>query len=120
MLLLDLRNQLSLDKCNWEDVHYYGTILDTNHKILDWNRNFWRHARRWGGSAGEGRENWRGGLRCGNVPVQNNVNRFLFQKAKYIWQLFFEIEVNSGKMFTEPRSGEVNIPKATIHRDWKE
>ena len=120
MLLLDLRNQLSLDKCNWEDVHYYGTILDTNHKILDWNRDFWRHARRWGGSAGEGREIWRGGLRCGNVPVQNNVNRFLFQKAKYIWQLFFEIEVNSGKMFTEPRSGEVNIPKATIHRDWKE
>ena len=83
MLLLDLRNQLSLDKCNWEDVHYYGTILDTNHKILDWNRDFWRHARRWGGSAGEGREIWRGGLRCGNVPVQNNVNRFLFQKAKY-------------------------------------
>ena len=32
-------------------------------------------------------------------------------------QLFFEIEVNSGKIFTEPRSGEVNIPKATIHRD---
>ena len=63
MLLLDLRNQLSLDKYNWEDVHYYGTILDTNHKILDWN---------------------------------------------------------SGKMFTEPRSGEVNIPKATIHRDWKQ
>ena len=25
-----------------------------------------------------------GGLRCGNVPVQNNVNRFLFKKAKYI------------------------------------
>ena len=25
-----------------------------------------------------------GGLRCGNAPVQNNVNRFLFQKAKYI------------------------------------
>ena len=89
MLLLDLRNQLSLDKYNWEDVHYYGKILDTNHKILDWNRDFWRHARRWGSSAGEGREIWRGGgggggLRCGNVPVQNNVNRFLFKKAKYI------------------------------------
>ena len=24
-------------------------------------------------------------------------------------QLFFEIEVNSGRIFTEPRSGEVNI-----------
>ena len=31
--------------------------------------------------------------------------------------LFFEIEGNSGKIFTEPRSGDVNIPKATIHRD---
>ena len=45
--------------------------------------------------------------------------------VKWLWnmiisQLFFEIEVNSGKIFTEPRSGEVNIPKATIHRDWKE
>ena len=62
MLLIDLRNQLSLDKYNWEDVHYHGTILDTNHKILDWNRDFWRHARRWGSSAGEGREIWRGGV----------------------------------------------------------
>ena len=25
------------------------------------------------------------------------------------YQLFFEIEVNSGRIFTEPRSGEVNI-----------
>ena len=33
MLLLDLRNQLELDKYNWEDVHYYGTILDTSHQI---------------------------------------------------------------------------------------
>ena len=32
-------------------------------------------------------------------------------------QLFFEIEVNSGWVFTDVRSGEVNIPKATIHRD---
>ena len=23
-------------------------------------------------------------MRCGNVPVKNNANRFLFQKAKYI------------------------------------
>ena len=35
-------------------------------------------AERFGGVGGGG------GLRCGNVPVQNNVNRFLFQKAKYI------------------------------------
>ena len=28
---------------------------------------------------------------------------------RYIYQLIFEIEVNSGRIFTEPRSGEVNI-----------
>ena len=27
--------------------------------------------------------------------------------------------MNSGKICTEPRSGEVNISKATIHRDLK-
>ena len=36
------------------------------------------------------------------------------------YQLFIEIEVNSGSLFTEAQSGEVNIPKATVHRDWKE
>ena len=34
--------------------------------------------------------------------------------VSHIQQLFFEIEVNSGWIC------EVNIPKATIHRDWKE
>ena len=33
--------------------------------------------------------------------------------------LFFEIDVNSGWIFCELWSGEVNIPKATTHRDWK-
>ena len=31
--------------------------------------------------------------------------------------LFSEIEVNSGRIFTDMRSMEVNILKATIHRD---
>ena len=30
----------------------------------------------------------------------------------HILQLFFEVEVNNGCIFTESRSGEVNIPKA--------
>ena len=34
-----------------------------------------------------------------------------------IQQLFSEIEVNSGRIFTDMLSMEVNILKATIHRD---
>ena len=89
MFLLDLRNQLSLDKYNWEDVHYYGTILDTNHKY--WTEIGTSDATHGGEAAQLGRAErfggvgrGGGGLRCGNVPVQNNVNRFLFKKAKYI------------------------------------
>ena len=33
-------------------------------------------------------------MRCGNVPVKNNENRFLFQKAKYIHPYPFPL-VNS-------------------------
>ena len=34
--------------------------------------------------------------------------------------IFSEIEVNSGKIFTDMRTIEVIILKATLHQDWKE
>ena len=49
----------------------------------------------------------------------STVLRSIFKKTKtlYIQQLFFEIEVNIGRLYTEPQSGDVNIRKATNHRD---
>ena len=35
--------------------------------------------------------------------------RAIMTVSNKLQQLFFEIEVNSGRIFTEPRSGEVNI-----------
>ena len=53
---------------------------------------------------------------CPKTNRNNNTAVSSYERQKNE-QLFFQIEVNSGSIFTEPRSGEVNIPKATIHRD---
>ena len=43
-----------------------------------------------------------------NDPLAS-LERLRGRRIVLIKQLFFEIEVNSGRIFTEPRSGEVNI-----------
>ena len=43
-------------------IHYYTVVL------YFWGREIWGVGKR---------------VRCGNVPVDNNANRFLFQKANY-------------------------------------
>ena len=45
------------------------------------------------------------------------VNVLLSPSLYMLIQLFSEIEVNSGRIFTDMRSMEVNILIATIHRD---
>ena len=45
------------------------------------------------------------------------INDMLLEKKSTIQQLFSEIEVNSSRILTDMRRMEVDILKATIHRD---
>ena len=38
-----------------------------------------------GGGGGGGVRGIGGGVGCGNVPIKNNANHILFQKAKYMY-----------------------------------
>ena len=60
---------LSKRDCNYPSVCRYVHPLNKN--------TIYRHA--WGAGRLGGGE----GVRCGNVPVKNNANRFLFRKANY-------------------------------------
>ena len=64
---------LSKRECNYPSVCRYVHPLNKN--------TIYRHA--WGG-----KEVWGRGARCGNVPVKNNANRFLFRKANYRLYIF--------------------------------
>ena len=69
--LNDPHNQLALDKFGRCPLQLYDS---------------WHQSQNFGLKQGlltSRQRDLRKGLRCGNVPVQNNANRFLFQKAKY-------------------------------------
>ena len=54
-------------------------------QVLLTSRTTVRQLNWFGGGGGGGEGDLGKGLRCGNVPVENNVNRFLSQKPTYIY-----------------------------------